>query len=1330
MSYLSGPARLPQHGSAGRDHTPLPVRPAAVVAHWYRRWSILPLVALAGGLLHGQPVVKARPLPSRSPATLSTVQQLQQLSRAEARRGYGVHLAGVVTYSDPADSVVYVQDGTGGIPVNTGAQPPPVRVGQAVEVDGVTGPDARGARIAEPRFRAVGTTALPEAPLSPLVELARRPPTAKRVTAEGIVGSSEEHQAHAVLQLGENAARLSVVVLGISMRQAAELLGARVRAQGVWARDQGQPAAGTGARLLVPGLDYVTVVAPAPTLQFTRPAVPIATLGRRSNSATADALVHVRGVVLPVKVPHGVRLADASGAVEALSLLDVALPPDTVVDAVGRPALGPRGPTLEASWFRRVGLGKAVLDYPTSQATALSASGERLPLLRRAEQIRALSPKEAQRGYPVRLQGVITYYDPRWNMLFFQEATSGIYVDCWGVTLDLHSGDRAVLRGYSAPGRYAPSVSQPQFELEGTAPLPVAPERSREEMLSGSFDSQWLATRGVVCALTNVDDHLYVTLDTGKGRFNAVLPNFEDQALPTHLLDAEVRVTGVCGSLFNQQGQFLGLQLYLPTLDRLQIVEPAPGDPFADALEPIGDLLRFSPIAGGTHRRRVRGVITLRRPDGSFYLQDASGGVRSFPQRPILLRVGDLVEVAGFPATGQYTPVLREALVKKVGQAPLPPPVAITPAQALGYVAQERVYDGQRVRLTGRVLDKRQEAQRQTLALQNGEIVFEVVCEPRNSAQGSVWPRRNSLLQVQGVCVVQVDDSRQPRAFQVLLRSPADVVVLSAPSWWTTDRLEQVLWFSALGALAGLAWLLTLHIRVRHQTAVIGQRLAREAALEKRYQELFENANDLFFTTDAAGRLTSVNRAVERVLGYGRTALLGAPLSRFATLEARPRAEEIASLQAGAERPSTLEVLAHDGRRVTLELSTRLITQGSQPVGLQAVARDISDRLSLEAKLRHAQRLESVGQLAAGVAHDFNNILNVILGYASLLLARPSLAPELIEPLREISNAAERAANLTRQLLTFSLKQLTQPEVLDLGALTENLLRMLRRLLGEHITLRFERPQTLAPLRADRGMMEQILLNLAVNARDAMPKGGELSLELSTVELKPDATRGNPEARPGTFVRLAMRDTGCGMDREVLSHLFEPFFTTKGVGKGTGLGLATVYGIVKQHQGWIEVASEVGRGSLFTVYLPPHLGAPAPPGPTQSPADGPRGNGETLLLVEDEPALRMLAERVLLGHGYQVLAASTGQEAMQTWSTHGAEIDLLVTDVVMPGGISGTELADRLQTLNPALKVVCTSGYSLEMLAREPQTRQGLRLLPKPYSPTTLLLTVRECLDD
>ncbi|HEY0548240.1 MAG TPA: ATP-binding protein [Verrucomicrobiae bacterium] len=403
------------------------------------------------------------------------------------------------------------------------------------------------------------------------------------------------------------------------------------------------------------------------------------------------------------------------------------------------------------------------------------------------------------------------------------------------------------------------------------------------------------------------------------------------------------------------------------------------------------------------------------------------------------------------------------------------------------------------------------------------------------------------------------------------------------------------------------------------------------------------------------------------------------------------------------------------------EISSRTFSWSFFPLPsigrVHGYAEDVTERASLEAQLRQSQKMEAIGQLAAGVAHDFNNILTIMQGLVRRLERNAS--QEQSGMLNQLFDTTERAASLTRQLLAFSRKQVMQPRVLSLSETVTNMSRMLERLIGENIALVVEHAPDVPAFEADAAMVEQIVLNLAVNARDAMPHGGKLVISTDMVE-------STEEGVSKTWVRLRVRDTGCGIPPEVMAHIFEPFFTTKDVGKGTGLGLATVFGIVNQHAGFIDVASEVNQGTTFAILFPATtktLEVKADPIPQNAPS---QGSGESILLVEDEPLLRELARMILTDAGYKVFDAEHSEQAFAVWDEHHEEIELLLTDMVLPGGMTGRELAMCLQERKPHLKVVYTTGYSQDLLEAK---GEPVNFLQKPYPPETLMRTVRSCLD-
>jgi len=475
------------------------------------------------------------------------------------------------------------------------------------------------------------------------------------------------------------------------------------------------------------------------------------------------------------------------------------------------------------------------------------------------------------------------------------------------------------------------------------------------------------------------------------------------------------------------------------------------------------------------------------------------------------------------------------------------------------------------------------------------------------------------------------------------------------------------------------------------------------------------------------------------MLGYSRDELIGMGNDRYTDQENRKKLfQAFNSVYRTGEpvKEFDWEVIRKDGRKVYGEVSVSLIRSSTgQPIGFRGIARDITERkraekemAALQEQLTQSQKMEAIGRLAGGVAHDFNNLLTVIKGYSQLSLLDLKENNPLWENIQEIQKAAQRAADLTRQLLAFSRRQILDLKVLDLNSLLKDTDKMLRRIIGEDIELVILSSENLGRVKIDPSQIEQVIFNLAVNARDAMPSGGRFTIETANVELDEEYARAHIGVVPGHYVRLSVSDTGVGMSPEVKEKVFEPFFTTKDKGKGTGLGLSTVYGIVNQSKGNIWVYSEPGHGTTFKIHLPRVEGALDALHEQDETDSFPRGS-ETVLLVEDEPSVRDLANRLLRKQGYRVLEAPNGGEALRiVRENNGEKIHLLLTDVVLPQ-MGGKELADNLKIFRPDIKVLYTSGYTDYAIVHHGVLESGTHFLQKPFSLKTLSRKVREALD-
>jgi two-component system, cell cycle sensor histidine kinase and response regulator CckA len=582
---------------------------------------------------------------------------------------------------------------------------------------------------------------------------------------------------------------------------------------------------------------------------------------------------------------------------------------------------------------------------------------------------------------------------------------------------------------------------------------------------------------------------------------------------------------------------------------------------------------------------------------------------------------------------------------------------------------------------------------------------------------------------------IHAADEEAMRTGQVVRVDSSVVGLDGVPRWFETVKAPLR---DAAGAIVGTAGV------ARDITA---RKKAEEALRESvaKYRTLVETADDVILVTDTDGGHVFRNGAYYRTLGYDPNDA-GAPqgTDHVHPDDRAALAGHRDEMLARGSLTSEYRVRHRDGRWLDwVAKSTVMYDENRKPYGILSVIRDATEtrrieaeKVRLEADLRQMQKIESIGRLAGGVAHDINNLLSPILGYSELLLSEASLDDDARRGAREIKHAAERARDLTRQLLAFSRKQILSLEPVDLGRVLADFQPLLRRTIREDIRIIIHTLGGLSTVRADVGQIQQVIMNLSVNAQDAMPDGGEITIALADTSLDNEFVRAHEGAVAGDYVLLSVADTGCGMDATTRDHLFEPFFTTKA--NGTGLGLSTAFGIVKQHGGSIWVESETGQGTTFRIYLPRIAAAAAaasPAGPAvpsappaaSTAASAPPAGSETILVVEDMPAVRRLAQTVLTRHGYQVTAVENGEQALALMSAARGPVDLVLTDVVMPG-INGRELCSRLSAMWPGIKVVYMSGHSEDVIAHHGVLDEGVFFIQKPFGVDALLAKVRAAL--
>ena len=940
-----------------------------------------------------------------------------------------------------------------------------------------------------------------------------------------------------------------------------------------------------------------------------------------------------------------------------------------------------------------------------------------------ASQVRNLAPAEVQKAYPVHLHGIVTYYDSVAPNLFVQDSSGGIWVDSTGLENPPKPGDLIDLDGVVGPG-FTPVVIRPHWKAIGSRPLPHARRVRFADIASGVYDSQRIELEGIVRSfvLEAAGNVLVIDVATSGGVFKVRIPNY-NAPFPMELVDASVRFRGVCGSSFNRQRQLINIHLFLPTLQDITVVQPALAEPFSMSATAIGNLGTFTAKGVDIHRVRVVGVITAQVPGRGMFLKDATGGLYVQTQDGGNVQQGDEVEAVGFPVVGEYTPVLRNARFRPTRRHEL-----LVPAQVSSKEALFGNYDAQLIQIDGILqADRPDRAGGHILVVESNDGVFYASID--KDLATSVWPTFpvGSKLRLTGICLIRTDENGNPSEFRVLLRSPQDIAVLAHPSWFSGTRALSLLGILVLVAIGALIWVLALRRRVLHQTALIRRKIESEAHLEHRYRTLVENAPYGIASLDQNYQLLDVNPAFRQIAEMNGQEISGLRLPdvfKFSPtdLEQFNRLLELGGTFQHVEFISQKQNSAH----VILRISGHVISeQSNSSKRVEIILEDITAQRQLEQQLLQNHKIEAVGRLAGGVAHDFNNLLMIISGHVSLLLHKFTRGSAEGAKLEIVEEAANRAAGLTRQLLAYSRKQMLESKVMAADPLVKNLEGMLRRLIREDIELRTELHSKGAHIKVDPNQLEQVLINLAVNARDAMPHGGLLLIKTERVQIQPRSHLASAVA-PGSYLLISVSDNGVGMDAATREKLFEPFFTTKELGQGTGLGLSMAYGIVKQSGGHIAVDSAPGQGSTFRLYLPlveEFVAATPVPDVGLHPL---RGRG-TILVVEDEKQLRALMAETLTSLGYEVLQAANGAEGLQLAESRLPSIDLLVTDMIMPR-MNGRDLCRSLRTRRPGLPVLFISGYSDIIPSEEEFFNATTQLVQKPVSPEVLGRRVRELL--
>ncbi len=919
----------------------------------------------------------------------------------------------------------------------------------------------------------------------------------------------------------------------------------------------------------------------------------------------------------------------------------------------------------------------------------LQAAKANLPTLTHVEQIRRMTPEEAGRSYPVRIRGVITCYCWETGDLFIQDSTAGIFVDPGPTKLDLHSGQLVEVKGVSGSGDLAPEIHEPRYQNLGEASLPIARLVSSDELASGRQDSQWIEAEAVVRSAAEREDRLVLNASAGTFEFRTIILNY--RPLSTDLVDAKIHIRGVFGGIYTSKQQLVGFQLLVPNRDCIQIVERPPGELFSLPVRPIHFLVRLTPEGAFGHRVHVQGVVTCQRLRRSLCIRDSGGSLLIKTSLSTPVKVGDLIDAVGFPAIGEYTPVMRDAVIRKIGTSSLPEPAKVNAAQVL-----EGDYNADLVRLSARLLNRSSRQGQEVLELQEGAITFRAEMESRNIKHNLDSLSNGSLLQLTGVSLLEVDESRNPRSFTLVLRSPEDIVLLEAAPWWTLTRALSMLALLAVAIIATFGWVAVLRQRVHRQTRIIRSRLESEAALTQRYQDLVENANDIIYTLDLNGTLKSLNKAGENIFGYSRKEALGLDVARFLDAESmRLVAETLSRARLGETLPSREWVIvAKDGRRVPLDVSLKVIEEGERPVGVQGIARDITERKRAEAAMERAKEAaesssRAKGEFVANMSHEIRTPMNGIVGMTELLLDT-EVTPEQRDYLGMVKTSADSLLTIINDILDFSKIEAgkLQLEAIDFklrGSLEPMLKFLALRAHQKGLELNcFVHPGVPETLVGDPGRLRQILTNLLGNSMKFTEKG-EVNVRIEQETIEGDTAT----------LHFSVQDTGIGISLEKQAAIFESFTQADGSTArrfgGTGLGLTISRRLVEMMGGQIWVESTVGQGSAF--HFTACFGVAKVTNPLE-PIERVHLQNIKVLVVDDNRTNRYILENLLMNWGMRPTLAEDGLHALRTLERAleaGEPFPLVLTDADMPQ-MDGFALAERIRQ-NPGL-----SGATILML--------------------------------
>jgi len=876
----------------------------------------------------------------------------------EAKRLLPVRMRGVVTYADFDWRMLFVQDSTAGVYVVGFDARKHLSTGDLVEVTGVSHPGAYSPFIAQASVKVLGSGDLPTPRVSSIAGLADGTSDGIWVEVRGVVGSALMEDGRLVLNLFENKdwLRVSVPMGAPNWR---DLVNSCVRVRGVCTASADDDRRLTGVELFVPSNANVIVEEPAPKDAFALPVLTVADALKATSGAT-----RIQGAVQFNAVNGSLWLRDGTGGIRLDALRTNDLKPGLILDVVGSPVRIEGEPAFREAVSRRVGIINTNEVWTGWMDSSDAGDTNRLTAI---EQIRWLKAGDAARPNPVLIRCVVTYYDPDWGTLFVQDPTGGIFVNAGGPALDLKVGDWIELEGMTESGDYAPIITRPRFKSLGRAPLPRASRYSLRELMSGSQDSQRLCLEGVVHSVKMEWGHVTLNVAEPGGDFEVILPNFWDQPAPEKFVDAKIRLEGVCGTIFNQKRQLIGVRLFVPSLDFVKTEQDAPRDPFSLPLRTIGSLFQFTAGDEPDHRVRIRGTVTLNRLGQFTFVQDDSGGIMVRSDVPEPLSPGDQVEVAGFPAAGNYTPVLNHAVWRKISSGTQAQSVPVTAEQALSADFDKEIFDARLVRLRARLLDVNIGSKEKLLVLQDGSAIFNASLEDAETNRLFSAIRNGSVLELTGVCSVQLDAAHSPKSIQLFLRSPADLLVLKKPSWWNAQRLGWTLVLLFTASLGGLAWVGSLRQQVRQRTRQLREEIAERCRTEEAlresqslYHSLVEHLPINVYRKDREGRYLFANSRFCQFRGKTADHVLGKTVFDLVPKELAEQfaAQDRVVMETG--RPLELEEVCDQRGGETLQfhlVKSPVFGADGKIVGTQGMFFDVTLRKRAEAELSYERDL-------------------------------------------------------------------------------------------------------------------------------------------------------------------------------------------------------------------------------------------------------------------------------------------------------------------------------------------------------------------------------------